>query len=422
MLRSASFRWLLASGIATYLGMGMQLTATAWLAVDAAGGALAVGLVLAARMLPNLLFGLASGTIADRGNRHRLLVGVRVLALPPTLGLAWLARFESVEVWQLMLLSFAAGCTWVFDLPARQALVLDTVPREVAPNAMALNATVGRLCTALGAFAAGALIPTAGVAACFVATAVLFVVAAVVGLLVRPASTPRADSTPGQRPSFGRALREGLRLVVDAPQVRPLLVATVACEVFGFSYQTAVPAFARDVLDAGAEGLGMLTAAASLGGAAAMVLLALLPGRFPRQPLLGVVFVLYGASMLLLAPSNSVSIAAAALLITGACAASFDLLQQTLVQLAVPEEQRGRAVGLWVLGIGSAPLGNLVMGTSVAVLGAPIALAINGGLVLLAAAVLLVSSPRYRPRASWTRSARQAGPSSEREITSTRSP
>jgi MFS family permease len=319
-----------------------------------------------------------------------------VLALPPTLGLAWLARFESVEVWQLMLLSFAAGCTWVFDLPARQALVLDTVPREVAPNAMALNATVGRLCTALGAFAAGALIPTAGVATCFVATAVVFVVAAGVGLLVRPASTPHTEIT-GHRPSFAQALREGLRLVVDAPQVRPLLVATVACEVFGFSYQTAVPAFARDVLGAGAEGLGTLTAAASLGGAAAMVLLALLPGRFPRQPLLGAVFVLYGASMLLLAPSSSVSVAAAALLITGACAASFDLLQQTLVQLAVPEEQRGRAVGLWVLGIGSAPLGNLVMGTSVAVLGAPLALAINGGLVLVAAGVLLVSAPRYRP-------------------------
>jgi MFS family permease len=401
MLRSASFRWLLASGIATYLGMGMQLTATAWLAVDAAGGALAVGLVLAARMLPNLLFGLAAGTVADRGNRHRLLVSVRLLALPPALGLAWLARSEAVEVWQLMLLSFAAGCTWVFDLPARQALVMDTVPRDVAPNAMALNATAGRLCTALGAFAAGALIPIAGVTACFVATAIVFVVAAVVGLLVRPAPRTSSASAHGERPSFGQALREAARLVLDVPQVRPLLVATVACEIFGFSYQTAVPAFARDVLGAGAEGLGSLNAAASLGGAAAMVLLALLPGRVPRQPLLGIVFILYGASMVVLAPASSVSIAAAALLITGACAASFDVLQQTLVQLAVPEEQRGRAVGLWVLGIGSAPIGNLAMGASVAAFGAPVALVISGGLLLLAAALLLVSAPAYRPRLSW---------------------
>jgi MFS family permease len=100
--------------------------------------------------------------------------------------------------------------------------------------------------------------------------------------------------------------------------------------------------------------------------------------------------------MLALAPSGSIGVASALLLVTGACAASFDVLQQTLLQLAVPEEQRGRAVGLWVLSIGSAPLGSLQMGALVAVLGAPAALAINGGLVLAAASLLLVAAPAYR--------------------------
>lgn len=106
--------------------------------------------------------------------------------------------------------------------------------------------------------------------------------------------------------------------------------------------------------------------------------------------------------MLLLAPSSSLPLAAAALLVTGACAASFDVLQQTLMQLAVPEEQRGRAVGLWVLGIGSAPVGNLEMGSLVAGVGAPPALAINGALVLVAAALLIVAAPAYRLRARVT--------------------
>src|SRR5437870_5734042 len=83
-LGSAPFRWLLASGLATFVGTGMQLTATAWLALDD-GGAFTVGLVLAARMLPNLLFGLMAGTLADRGDRNRLLVAVRLVALPNTL-------------------------------------------------------------------------------------------------------------------------------------------------------------------------------------------------------------------------------------------------------------------------------------------------------------------------------------------------
>ena len=436
-LRSGAFRWLLLSTVLTYLGTGAQQTATAWLALDAAGGAFTVGLVLAARMVPNLLFGLAAGTIADRGDRARQLAIVRLTALPIMLALAWVAAEQPVNIWELVALSFGTGCLSVFDAPARQALVLDTVPREVAPNAMALNATAGRLFTAVGAFFAGALIPAGGVGAAFVAAAAVFTVTALLGFLVRPrdpllparapfsakrkfeasrgasheashgAEKRHADVTKSDggahsdvrragAPSFGQALREAGRLIVDVSEVRVLILAAIACEVLGFSYQTAVPALARDVLAAGVEGLGTLNASAQLGGAVGVVCLSLLPARLPRQPVLGLVFVVYGASLLALAGAGSVLAAAVVLLITGACAASFDVLQQTLMQLAVPEEQRGRAVGVWVLGIGSAPIGNLEMGTLVAVIGAPMALAINGGVLLVAAAVLLVRAPVYR--------------------------
>src|SRR5499427_6977770 len=106
-LGSSSFRWLLAASTAAYLGTGMQLTAVAWLALAGTGGAFTVGLVLAARMLPNLLFGLASGTLADQADRQRLLIGVRVLAVLPALGLAWLATADVPPVGLLVALSFA---------------------------------------------------------------------------------------------------------------------------------------------------------------------------------------------------------------------------------------------------------------------------------------------------------------------------
>jgi predicted MFS family arabinose efflux permease len=272
---------------------------------------------------------------------------------------------------------------------------MDTTPRDLAANAMALNATISRLCTALGALAAGIAIPSLGVPVCFLATTAVFGVAAGLGLPIRP-SVREAASNPSGRPSFSQALTEAATLAFHFPAVRTLVLAAVACEVFGFSYQTAVPVFARDVLGAGAEGLGTLNAATSIGGAAAVVVLSVVPGRIPRQPVLGLVFIVYGASLLLLAPTTTLLIAAAALLITGACAASFDVLQQTLMQLSVPAEQRGRAVGLWVLGIGSAPIGNLEMGVMAASIGAPAALLINGGLVLCASAVLIMTAPEYR--------------------------
>ena len=398
-LASGPFRWLLASSVAVYLGTGAQLTAIAWLALGSSGGAFTVGLALAARMLPNLLFGLPAGTLADHGNRQRLLAIVRMVSILPPLGLAWLASTPTQvdSVIPLVLLSFATGTATVFDTPARQAMVMDTTPREVAPNAMALNATISRLSTAVGALVAGILIPALGVPSCFLAATGVFLVAIVLGLPTRPTHRQPRPSTHS-RPSFGQALAEAARLMFQVPEVRTLTIAAVACEIFGFSYMTAVPVFARDVLRAGPEGLGTLNAAASFGGAAAVVVLSIVPGRVPRQPVLGAVFCVYGASMMLVAPTTSLTLAAAALVVTGACAASFDVLQQTLMQLAVPEEQRGRAVGLWVLGIGSAPVGNLEMGSMVATLGAPTALAINGALVMAAAALLIIAAPAYRLR------------------------
>src|SRR5207248_2799750 len=230
---------------------------------------------------------------------------------------------------------------------------------------------------------------------CYVAVATAHAIAAALVAFVRPHES-RMTRRLTPTPSFQRGLAEAVRMMFDVPAVRTLVLASIACEIFAFSFATAVPAFARDVLAAGAEGLGTLNAATSLGGAVAVVALSLVPGHVPRQPVLGIVFVLYGLSFLVLAQCREVPLAAAVLLVTGACAASFDLLQQTLIQLAVPEEQRARAVGVWVFGIGSAPLGHLEMGSLAAAFGAPVGLSINGCLVLVAAATLLVRAPTYR--------------------------
>jgi len=180
--------------------------------------------------------------------------------------------------------------------------------------------------------------------------------------------------------------------------VRTLSLAGIACEVFAFSYMTAVPVFVRDVLDLGAEGLGTLNAAAAIGGTLAVVGLSVLPGRVRREPLMAGVYLVYGVGLMALAETRSLWVAALALVAIGACAGAFDALQQTLIQLAVPDAQRGRAVGIWVLGLGSAPFGHLEMGALAAAMGAPGALTVNGVFVLAGAMTLLVRAPAYRPR------------------------
>ncbi len=97
-------------------------------------------------MLPSLLFGLAAGTIADRADRPRQLLAVAGAALLLMAGFSWLVGAGDVRVWQVVVFAFVAGCVHVFDTPARQALVVDTVPREAAARALALTALAARFC------------------------------------------------------------------------------------------------------------------------------------------------------------------------------------------------------------------------------------------------------------------------------------
>src|SRR5215212_1740311 len=387
--RSPTFRRLWYSSTFSAAAQGMERTATAWLALEAGGGAFAIGLIFAARMLPSLLFGLAAGTIADRADRPRQLLVVAGAAALLMVGMSWLIGIGGLQIWQVVVFSFAAGCIQVFDTPARQAL--------------ALIALAARCSGALGALGAGLLIPLAGVGRSYL------VIAAAYGLtaaLVAALRVPQEHRTLVAPLPFRQALRDAARLIIDIPAVRTLILAGLACEVFAFSHMSALPLFAQNVLAAGPAGLGTLNAALSVGGAVAVALLSLLPETGRRQPLLSTIFLVYGLSILVLAATRGLAIAAAVLVVTGFCAGAFDLLQQTLIQMSVPNEQRGRAVGLWVLSLGSAPVGHLEMGLLIAALSVPIALLINGALTVAAAAILLLRAPSYR----WVRWARAKPP------------
>jgi predicted MFS family arabinose efflux permease len=321
-------------------------------------------------------------------------MAVAVAALPLVAAFGWFAASGRAEVWLLLLITFGLGCVTVFDQPARQTLAMDTVPPAAASNAIALNALATRLFTAVGALIAGSVIATLDLASCYLLVAGACLLGAGMAVGIR---APRASGMHNH-PPFRQALGAAARLVLDVPAVRTLFIMGVTCEVLAFSFLTAVPVVARDVLDAGAEGLGVLNAAVSLGGTASVLLLSVLPGRVPREPVLGWVFVIFGASLVAVASMRELALASAVLAVTGGCAAAFDVLEQNLIQLAVPEDQRGRAVGVWLLGLGSAPVGHLEMGALVTALGAPAGLLINGALVLASAALLLARAPAYRSK------------------------
>jgi MFS family permease len=390
-----AFRQLWVSTLFATGALGIERTLTAWLALELGADAFIIGLTFAVRMLPSLLLGLAAGTVADQFDRARQLAVVALAAALLMAAFGGLIAVTGGQVWMVVLFSFCAGGVMVFDTPARQALVLDTAPPETAQRALALNALAGRLTAAFGALVAAALIARVGTPASYGVVAGLYLIVGLLTVTLRVAQVQRLNVN---REPFRQAFGASLRMIGDLPAVRTLIIVGLICEIFAFSHLTAVPLFAQEVLAAGPAGLGTLNAALGIGGAIAVALLSLLPERIPRQPLLGAVFVLYGLAIIGFGLSASLVVAALFLVITGFCAGAFDVLQQTLIQLAVPAEQRGRAVGLWVLSIGSAPIGHLEMGALAAALGVAAALLINGALTLLSAVLLLVITPEYRWR------------------------
>jgi len=392
-LRSAGLRWLWSSTLGIGAAQTLDLTASAWLALGSGGGPLTVGAALAARALPKLLFGLAAGTVADRFDRRRVVMatgGIGAIAMGAA---AWSIAAFGVVPWQVILISFVGGCLRVTDAPARQALVLDIVDRERAPNAFAAVSLAELLSKAAGAFAAGVLIAGPGAATCYFAVSASYAWSAALAL---PLKRHRADLRGAIAVPFARAFSGAARLVLEVPTIRTLALAAVAAEVFAYSYSSAVPVLVRDVLHSGPQALGNLTASAQIGATLALLGLSIVPPRVRREPLLGVAFAAFGVSLIALAASSNVVTSAVLMFVTGACAGLFDALQQLLMQLAVPIAQRGRAAGVYQFSIGSTPLGYLESGAVVGLAGAPTALAMNGAIVVGAAAALLALAPAHR--------------------------
>jgi predicted MFS family arabinose efflux permease len=380
----------------------MERTLTSWLALELGANAFEIGLTFAARMVPSLLFGLAAGTLADRADRPKQLLAVGGGALFLMMIFGWLTIGGTLQIWQVIMFSFAAGCIQVFDTPARQALVLDTVSNETALSALALNALAARFSSGLGSIAGGALITLTGIGQGYFVVAVIY---GFMGALVGTLRVSQAHRTTAEPPPFRQAFRDAVRLMADVPVLRTLMVVGLICEICAFSHFSALPLFAQQVLRVGPEGLGTLNGAGAIGGAISVALLAMLPERMPRKPLLAGVFLAYGISITIFATTQNLLAAAALLLVSGFCAGAFDVLQQTLMQMAVPPEQRGRAVGLWVLSLGSAPVGHLEMGALAGSLGVPVALLLNGLITIVSAVALLLRAPTYR----WRRQAAYDG-------------
>jgi MFS family permease len=373
--------------LVSLIGTWMTSTAQGWLVYQLTGSKALLGVVAAAGTAPMLVFSTWGGWAADRFPKRSVLVctqtGMMILAFIFA-GLVWLGL---IQPWEIIVLGLFGGVAMAFDMPARQSFVVEIASREDLMNAISLNSAMFNGARIVGPAIAGFLMAKVGIALCFFIDGVSFL-AFLTGLLLMrlPAHVPSA-ATGG---ALAQSL-EGFRYVWNHVRVRTIFALFAIVGIFGWSYSVLMPAFARDVLHLGEQGYGFLLGASGVGALiGALVTATFGPGIAPRKLAFGGVW-LFSAMLLTFSFNRSLTIAMLCLAGAGFGMMLFFSTLNTTVQTIVPDEMRGRVMGIWSLIFGGMiPFGALEAGALAHYVGTSATLAVGAVICALTALGTLI--------------------------------
>jgi MFS family permease len=376
------------------IGTWMQSVAQGWLVYQITGSRLALGTISFLGALPTLFLMLPAGAIADRIPKKKLLLGTQSLMMLCAFILSILTATRLVAVWQIGLLALTLGVAQSFDAPARQSLAVEMVgDRRDLASAIALNSMMFNLARIAGPAVAGVVLATVGTAWCFFLNGMSFIAVIVALLAMRlPAFVPR----PNRQPMLQEILI-GLRYVWHNMRVRSIILVVGAAALFGMTYAVLLPAFAADVFHAGETGLGYLSTAVGVGALIGSLTVASL-GRTRRKGILLMVGNLsLPVALLLFAYSKTFPVALMALAFVGWATVTQNATANTLIQLLVPDELRGRVMGLYMLVFfGSGPFNSLQAGILGQSIGPRPAVVIGAAVMLIIGVIVLFAAPALR--------------------------
>jgi MFS family permease len=393
-LRHRNYRLFFGGQLVSVCGTWMQTVAQAWLVYRLTGSAVLLGLVGFCSQIPVLLLAPYAGVVVDRHDRRLIIVVTQIASMLLAFVLAALTLSGRVQVWHVPVLAAMLGVMNAFDVPARQAFVVDMVGKEDLINAIALNSSMFNSARIIGPSLAGVLVASIGEGWCFFANAVSYL-AVIAGLLLM-----RLGAAPLHRPSRGSALAriaEGFTFVWQARAIRTLLLLMGLVSLVGMPYSVLMPIFADDVLHGGPKALGLLMGTAGVGALVGALALASRRGTRGLERWIAFSTAGFGVSLVLFASSRSFWLSAALLVPVGFCMIGQLASSNTLIQTMVPDELRGRVMSVYAMMlIGMAPFGSLLAGLVAQHLSAPGAVALGGGACLIGAAVFGAQLAAFR--------------------------
>jgi len=360
------------------IGTWMQMLAQGWLIYQMSGSAFLLALDPVLQATPIFLFSLVGGVLADRFERRHMLIFSQCVQMAGATVLTFLVGFHMVKVWHFLTCSFVVGFAQSFGGPAYSALIPTLVPKEDMPNAIALNSMQFNGAVMIGPALAGWALHSLGATWCFGLNALSFLAPVVTLLMLKIRFLPEKTS----KSIFG-SMKQGFQFVHTQPAMRALIALAFLMAFLAIPMRTFLPVFAVKVFHRDSGTYATFLSISGLGSVAGALAVAALGNARQKGRLALTMLICLGCGILVFALSRSVSLSCAMLFFSGAAMMGVFAMVNSLVQLIVGNEMRGRVMSVYNLSFRSGmPLGNLLTGWLVPMFTAPVVLAVNGAVLV----------------------------------------
>ena len=393
-LGSRNYRLYFFGQAVSLIGTWMQQIAMRWLVYRLTKSELLLGVVGFASDIPVFLLVPVAGVLADKCKRHRILAITQALAALQAFILAILVITNQAAVWHVVVLGALLGIVNAFDIPARQAFLMEVVEKkEDLGNAIALNSFIFNAALLIGPFIAGVLIAVLGEGLCFILNGVSYL--ALIGALFLMKIPDRKMALGNLE--VGRGILEGAAYAFRSVPIRSILLLVAVVSFMGVSYMLLMPVFSEDVLHGGPQAFGYLMSATGVGALAGAVFLASRRNILGLGTVIVVSGILYGIGLSALSFSHSLVLSLVIALVIG-----FSLMVQmasssTILQTIVDDKKRGRVISLFVMARrGVESFGSLLAGALAHRFGTPDTLMIGGIVCLIASVAFATKLSRIR--------------------------
>jgi MFS family permease len=373
------FRLMWIGACTSSIGTWMQIVAQQWLILSLTNSAFLLGLDAFLGNIPIFCFSLFGGVVADRIDRRRVLLASQIVQMVNAFLLTALLLLHVVRIWHVLLLSFVSGCAQAFGGPAYLALIPTLVKKEDMPNAIALNSIQFNVARVIGPTLGGLAAVHLGQAWCFGLNGLSFLAPIFSLAILTTRFLPEKTGA-----SIFDSMKQGIRFIRGQAGMESLMVLAFCMTAMGIPVLTFLPYFAKNVLGRGQTTFTIFLCASGIGSIAGSLSVAAMGNIRNKGRMALTLLVCLGASISGFALSTSVVISGIMLFLAGAALIGVFSMVNSLVQLIITNEMRGRVMSVYNFAFrGGMPMGNLVTGWLVQhVFPAPVVLAVNGVLLM----------------------------------------